>query len=139
MTRGTLLALVLSFASAPASHACEGADCTHAHVVDARRAARDPRHIGTHCSYSTAAMVGRVLDKGAPWSFEGTLAVVPEAGSEAFATPYRASDGSEILANEVLDEVARLPAVEGAPLRLVGRVLEARGRRFVVVESVLGR
>lgn len=133
--RVAVLLLTATFGSS--ALACEGkAACAreHAPAPDARRAAKGPHHIGQHCSYSTAQMIGRVLDSGQAWTYEGILVPVDHSGDDAYATPFRTEADDRVLANEVLDQLG--PETPTTPLLLEGRALTQDGKRFVVVTSV---
>lgn len=129
-----LSVLAMLFGAPRDALACEGrasCDKEHAAAPDARRASKDARHIGQHCSYSTAAMIGRVLDRGDAWTYEGPLEPVDAAGTDAHAVPYLTLGGDRVLANEVLDQI--VSAEPPTLVNLVGRVLVQGGARYVVV------
>lgn len=100
---------------------------------DASKAARDPQHIGHHCSYNTKAMIRMVLEKGASFAYNGNLASAKDLGMDV-AAPYVLDDGvTRVLANVVLDKVVAGMSADKGEIQATGKLLEHQGVRYLVL------
>ena len=134
----TTAAVLVAMTSVPRdAAACESKkSCDESHEAVAASAARVstvPAHIGSHCSYSTSAMIRRVLDKGQAWAFQGPLLKADDA-EHSVAVPYEVGpDKLKVLANVVLDEAIPVQPDPATEVSMRGMVLEHRGVSYVVL------
>ena len=114
---------------------------TAAHVAPSNAAptivshsARAGELIGSNCSYTTGMMARRVLEEGQDWSYVGELTASGNNLGSMVAVPYTASEGVNIIANELL-EIMAADGYTRSRLSLSGKLLEVDGVRYVVLTS----
>lgn len=100
----------------------------------ASHAARGGELIGSNCSYTTGMMARRVLEEGQDWTYVGELTASSNNLGSMVAVPYTATEGVNIIANELV-EVMAVDGHVGSRLSLAGKVLEVDGVRYVVLTS----